>query len=36
MYMLSGVALRPGFVKIYGAPGGIFNIDGLIRSFWYI
>ncbi len=32
----AGVALRSGVVKIYGAPGGIFNIDGLIRSFWYI
>ena len=25
-----------GFVKIAGAPGGIYNINGLIRSFWYI
>ena len=32
----SGVALRQGVIKIAGAPGGIFNIDGLIRSFWYI
>lgn len=32
----SGVVLRQGVIKIAGAPGGIFNIDGLIRSFWYI
>ena len=32
----SDVALRQGVIKIAGAPGGIFNIDGLIRSFWYI
>lgn len=31
-----GRTLRPGVVKIDGAPGGIFNVDGLIRSFWYI
>ena len=32
----SGVVLRQGVIKIVGSPGGIFNIDGLIRSFWYI
>jgi len=32
----SGYLLREGVVKIAGAPGGIFNTDGLIRSFWYI
>lgn len=32
----SGVVLRQGVIKIAGAPGGIFNIDGFIRSFWYI
>ena len=32
----SGVVLRQGVIKIAGAPGGIFNVDGLIRSFWYI
>ncbi|MBQ8772337.1 MAG: RHS repeat-associated core domain-containing protein [Clostridia bacterium] len=31
-----GVSLRNGVIKIPGAPGGIFNTDGLIRSFWYI
>ena len=31
-----GRTLRPGVVKIDGAPGGIFNVDGVIRSFWYI
>ena len=33
---LSGRLLRNGVVKISGAPGGIFNTNGLIRSFWYI
>ena len=28
----SGVVLRQGVIKIAGAPGGIFNVDGLIRS----
>ncbi len=23
-------------IKVAGAPGGIYNIDGLIRLFWYI
>jgi len=32
----SGVTLRQGVIKIAGAPGGIYNINGLIRSFWYI
>lgn len=32
----SGFALRQGVIKIAGAPGGIFNADGLIRSFWYV
>ena len=32
----SGYLLREGVIKIAGAPGGIFNTDGLIRSFWYI
>ena len=32
----SGVLLREGVIKIAGAPGGIFNTNGLIRSFWYI
>ena len=31
-----GHELRNGVVKIAGAPGGIFNTNGLIRSFWYI
>ena len=25
-----------GVMKIAGAPGGIYNLNGLIRSFWYI
>ena len=25
-----------GVLKIAGAPGGIYNLNGLIRSFWYI
>lgn len=25
-----------GVIKIAGAPGGIFNTNGLIRSFWYV
>ena len=33
---LAGVTLRSGVIKIYEAPRGIFNINGLIRSFWYI
>lgn len=32
----SGNFLRAGVIKIHGAPGGIFEINGLIRSFWYI
>lgn len=32
----SGITLRHGVIKIVETPGGIFNIDGLIRSFWYI
>lgn len=32
----SGYLLREGVIKIAGAPGGIFNTNGLIRSFWYI
>ena len=32
----SGFALRQGVIKIAGAPGGIFNADGLIRTFWYV
>ena len=32
----SGYMLRDGVIKIAGAPGGIFNTNGLIRSFWYI
>ena len=32
----SGYLLREGVLKIAGAPGGIFNTDGLVRSFWYI
>ena len=32
----SGYLIREGVIKIAGAPGGIFNTDGLIRSFWYI
>ena len=32
----SGIVLRQGVIKMAGSPGGIFNIDGLIRSFWYI
>lgn len=32
----SGYLLRKGVIKIDGAPGGIFNTDGLIRSFWYV
>ena len=32
----SGFLLREGVIKIAGAPGGIFNTNGLIRSFWYI
>ncbi len=32
----SGQLIRQGVVKISGAPGGIFNTSGLIRSFWYI
>lgn len=32
----SGNLLRQGVIKISGAPGGIFNANGLIRSFWYI
>jgi len=32
----SGYLLRDGIIKIAGAPGGIFNTSGLIRSFWYI
>ena len=32
----SGYLLREGVIKIAGAPGGIFNTNGLIRSFWYV
>ena len=32
----SGFLLREGVIKIAGAPGGIFNTNGLIRSFWYV
>ena len=32
----SGYLLREGAIKIAGAPGGIYNTNGLIRSFWYI
>lgn len=32
----TGYLLREGVIKIAGAPGGIFNTNGLIRSFWYI
>ena len=32
----SGYLLRKGVIKIAGGPGGIFNINGLIRSFWYV
>ena len=32
----AGHLLREGVIKISGAPGGIFNVNGLIRSFWYI
>ncbi len=32
----SGQLIRQGVIKIAGAPGGIFNTNGLIRSFWYI
>ena len=32
----SGYLLRKGVIKIAGAPGGIFNVNGLIRSFWYV
>ena len=32
----SGFVLRQGIIKIAGAPGGIYNVSGLIRSFWYI
>ena len=32
----SGYLLRDGVIKIAGQPGGIFNINGLIRSFWYV
>ena len=31
-----GYMLRSGVVKISGTPGGIYNADGLIRSFWYV
>ena len=33
---LSSFASRQGVIKIVGTPGGIFNANGLIRSFWYI
>ena len=32
----SGYLLRQGVIKIAGAPGGIFDTNGLIRSFWYV
>lgn len=32
----AGYSLRAGVLKIPGTPGGIFNSNGLIRSFWYI
>jgi len=32
----SGYLIRKGVIKIAGAPGGIFNVNGLIRSFWYV
>ena len=31
-----GTLLRPNVIKICGAPGGIFESNGLIRSFWYV
>ncbi|MBR1677338.1 MAG: RHS repeat-associated core domain-containing protein [Clostridia bacterium] len=31
-----GYLLREGVIKIDGVPGGIFNTNGLIRSFWYV
>ncbi|MBQ8433830.1 MAG: RHS repeat-associated core domain-containing protein, partial [Clostridia bacterium] len=31
-----GSIVRDGVMKIKGAPGGFFNTNGLIRSFWYI
>jgi len=31
-----GYLLRAGVTKIEGYPGGIFNTNGLIRSYWYV
>ena len=32
----SGYRIGVNAIKIAGAPGGIFTMDGLIKSFWYI
>lgn len=32
----NGYKIGVNAIKIAGAPGGIFTMDGLIKSFWYI